>query len=210
MKDKLSPNLRAALSTSVWGDLCWHCHILCYCWHHSHPSSPCPASHHTMRPPLQRTAIRPRYTHSHLSITKDQEGIMASRVCHFFRHLTSLQSLTLWITQRHKESSDIFRFYYTFNEQFSFCIRITCQLSWWDAENNGRKWRDGCDGCIQCPEYLLQWANTPGEGITDINGAMSCQNVVTHRRSYKDIIIQQLIQVSTVPSTGSSIITFPK
>ena len=108
MKDKLSPNLRGALSTSVWGDLCWHCHILCYCWHHSHPSSPGPASHHTMRPPLQPTKIRPRYTHSHLSITKDEEGIMASRVCHFYRHLTSPQSHTLWVTKRHKESSDFF------------------------------------------------------------------------------------------------------
>ena len=72
---------------SVWGDLCWHCHILCCCWHHTHPSSPCPGSHLTMRTPLHWTAIRPRYTHSHLSITRNKEGIIASRVSHIYRHL---------------------------------------------------------------------------------------------------------------------------
>ena len=104
-------------------DLCWQCDILCWCWHHTHPSSPCPGSHLTMRTPLHRSAIRPRYTHSHLSITRNKEGIMPVKSQPFL----SSPSESV-ITKRHKKIKDFFLFY-TFNEQLSFCIRITCQLS---------------------------------------------------------------------------------
>ena len=68
--------------------------------------------------------IGPRYGQDTLTHTCPSQGTKRescqSRVSHFYRHLAS-PSLDI---RKPKIS-----FYYTFNEQLSFCIRITCQLS---------------------------------------------------------------------------------
>ena len=147
-----------------------------------------------MRTPLHRTAIRPRYTHSHLSITRNKEGIMPVKSQPFLS--SPSQSI---ITKRHKKIKDFFLLHiqwtiellYKDNMSIVFCeMRRTMGVSG--------------EMAVPVSRVLATMSQYSGWGITDINGAMSCQNIVTHRRSYKDRIIHTCIQqlilsISTIP-----------